>query len=146
MKNLVRQVLVAGASTLFAAIAVAAETTTREVSLTGNTGSVATPGIGKIILAFVVTLGVGVAIIYLLRRLLPWLPKMGAASTVKDAPRVISSGSLQLGLKLHVVEVRGVTVLVAEGKSGIAMMPLPQVITQTDSKQAESTTTAPEAN
>jgi hypothetical protein len=84
---------------------------------------VALPGVGKVLGAFVVTVAVGFAAAYALRR---WLPKWAGQSKLAPGLQVRAQMSLQPGLRLHVVEVQGSTVLIAESKHGIAMSIVPR--------------------
>ena len=78
------------------------------------------PGVGRILLAFVLTVAVAVGAIYALRRFLAKLP--GYRETANSpSSNVRVHTTLHRGLRLHVVEVQGRTVLLAEGKNGMAM-------------------------
>lgn len=79
---------------------------------------VALPGVGRVLIGFVLTVVVGVVAVYALRR---WLPRFGGHTQLAGNLRVVGRANVHNGLRLHVVEVAGRTVLVAEGKSGIAM-------------------------
>lgn len=124
-KKIAVSLLTACCGTLGVVYTAIAEAPAGQPVLTGNTGSIAIPGFGKVLLAFVLTLGVGVALIFLMRRALPWLPKLAGQTPPASAPRVLASRNVHAGLKLHTVDVEGVTVLIAEGKGSIAMTLLP---------------------
>ena len=78
------------------------------------------PGVGRILLGFLVTVVLACAIIYGLRRCLPRFVNRYSTSS----SRLQMQTTVQNGLKLHIVAVEGQTVLIAEGKTGIAMTPL----------------------
>lgn len=82
------------------------------------------PGFGRVLLAFAITLAVGVGSVYALRR---WLPKLAQVNSASNDLRVIARANVHAALRVHVIEVAGRKVLVAEGKNGIAMTVMPDV-------------------
>jgi hypothetical protein len=115
--------LVVGSLAGFAAWADAASGATPSFA---RDNPVALPSVGKIVLAFLVTVAVGFAAVYALRR---WLPKWAGQSKLPPGLQVRAQMSLQPGLRLHVVDVEGSTVLIAESKNGIAMSVVPRADT-----------------
>jgi hypothetical protein len=133
MRRLSSRAVISGVNAcLYGSAAFAFADLPRQASLTGNTENIGTPGIGRIVVAFVVTLAVGGALVWLLRRVLPFLPKWGGARVVGSAMRVKASQAIHPALRLHLIEVNGSTVLVAEGRSGISVTvmapPIPERI------------------
>ncbi|HYM34066.1 MAG TPA: flagellar biosynthetic protein FliO [Steroidobacteraceae bacterium] len=97
--------------------------------MTGYAGPTDTPGVGKIVFAFVVTILIGVAAVWVLRRYMPRvvavLPQLGARAAANSTLRVVSSRAVHPGLRLHVVEVEGSTLVVAESRAGVALTIIP---------------------
>jgi hypothetical protein len=104
--------------------------------LTGNFDP-GVPGVGKIVLAFLLTLAIGLALIFALRRALPLIAKLTRKPTVGPTPQVLASCNVHAGLKLHLIEINDATLVVAEGRNGIAITPLPK------NKEALSATNNP---
>jgi hypothetical protein len=77
------------------------------------------PGAGRVLLALAFTLLVGVAAVYALRRF--WPPSLALRS---GSARVSAQISLSRSLRLHVVELERATVVVAEGRGGVAIAEL----------------------
>ena len=76
------------------------------------------PGVGRVLAAFVFTVGIGFAVVIGLRR---FLPRLDAGKALRDDMRVVGHSNVHKDLRLHLVEVRGQTILLAEGKGGVAM-------------------------
>jgi len=55
-----------------------------------------------------------------------WLPRLASRHTTAGTLSVIVQSTTQNGLRLHMVNTGGHSILVAEGKTGIAMTVLPQ--------------------
>jgi hypothetical protein len=102
--------------------AVLADDRVATAPLIAHDDPVALPGVGKILFAFAVTVAVGIAFVYVLRKLLPKLSGQFGKTVGMQARTQIA---VHPGLRLHVVDVQGRTVLLAEGKTGIAMTVLP---------------------
>jgi hypothetical protein len=77
------------------------------------------PSVGKLLFVFLLTAALAVGIAYALRRILAKIPGSPLASD--NAAQVRVRTTLHRGLKLHVVEIRDQTILVAENKNGLAM-------------------------
>jgi flagellar biogenesis protein FliO len=78
------------------------------------------PGIGRVIFAFLLVAALAVAIIFALRKV---LPRIGA-TLPGSALRVVDRANVNAGLRVHVVEIEGERVLIAESRSGVALLPL----------------------
>jgi hypothetical protein len=77
------------------------------------------PGLGRVVVVLLVTLALAVAVAFALRRFWPQ-----AAQQTGGALRLRAQLSLSSHLKLHFVEAGRTTVIVAEGRSGIAIAEL----------------------
>lgn len=104
---------------LVAEVAVAAEKTS---PLIANPDPLELPGFGRVLFGFVVTVGLAVAIIFALRK---WFPKFAGKSAANDQFALQARSVVLNGMRFHMVTVSGQSVLVAEGKTGIAMIILP---------------------
>jgi hypothetical protein len=105
-------VLMLGATTLAQAQQAAS------VPLTQGGDAVTLPGVGRIVLVFVLMAGLAVAIVALLRRVLPKFNGLPAAS---GNLRIVNRLSLGGGLRVHVVQYDDRTVMLAEGRHGLAL-------------------------
>lgn len=91
------------------------------VPLIAHAEPIAMPSVGRILFGFIVTVGVAIGVIYGLRRWLPHLAnRLGSTNTL----RLTGQSAVQNGMKFHVVTIDQQTILVAEGKSGVAMIEL----------------------
>lgn len=120
MSTSLRQAVVRAASVILACTAFAAMGAEKSPLLPQN-DPVALPGVGRVLLGFAITVGLAVAIIYGIRR---WFPRFAARYQNESESRLIVHSTVKNGLRLHIVTVGEQTVLVAEGKSGITMLPL----------------------
>jgi flagellar biogenesis protein FliO len=77
------------------------------------------PGIGRVVLVLVFTLAVAVAAIYAIRRF--WPQPLGQRS---GTARLSAQLAVSSSLKLHFVDVDGATLVVAEGRGGVAIAEL----------------------
>lgn len=89
--------------------------------LTQGRDVVTMPGIGRVILAFLLTAGLAVAIVYALRR---YSPKFTGGLMQGGSLRVIERTALGGGLRLHLVEAGSERILIAENRTGISMLRL----------------------
>jgi flagellar biogenesis protein FliO len=101
-------------------------------SLTGHDDPVQLPAIGRVVLGFVVTVALAIGVVYALRR---WLPKFANRGGATSPLNVTSQSLVRNGMRFHVVTVADQTVLVAEGKTGIAMTMLPAEIKKSTEAQ-----------
>jgi hypothetical protein len=80
------------------------------------------PSLGRIVFVFVLIAALAVATVVVLRRFWPaLLRRKNSASGIRPLDRT----SISATLTVHVVEVEGVKMLIAEGSRGIAVVPLP---------------------
>ena len=97
------------------------------------------PSIGRVVLGFLVTVVLAVALAFLIRRVWPsMLGKRLSSGTIKPIERTAVSATLTV----HLVEVDGIRITVAEGRSGVgvAVMPAPHPDSRSDARGAASTT------
>jgi hypothetical protein len=80
------------------------------------------PSLGRVVVVFVLVVALAVATVVVLRRFWPALLQR---KTNASGIRTLDRASLSATLTVHVVEVEGVKMLIAEGRNGIAMTPLP---------------------
>jgi len=80
------------------------------------------PGIGRVLLGFVITVAVGVAVVYALRR---WLPRLAIKGAAQNQIGLTTQCTVRNGMRFHVVTVADQTILVVEGKTGVAMTIVP---------------------
>jgi flagellar biogenesis protein FliO len=86
--------------------------------LTQGNDVVTMPGVGRIILAFLLVAGLAVAIAAALRRV---LPKFNARPTPSGNLQVLNKVSLGTGLRVYTLQLGNETVLLAEGRNGLAL-------------------------
>lgn len=79
------------------------------------------PSIGRVVLGFLLTVGLAVGVAFGVRRFWPLLLRQQRASS---RIRAIDRTTISPTLTLHVVEVEGARMLIAEGRSGVALTPL----------------------
>jgi flagellar biogenesis protein FliO len=79
---------------------------------------IAVPGIGRVAVAFVIVAALAVAAGVALRRV---LPKFTGVPLAGSAVRVLERTNLGPGTRIHLVQVEGEKVLVAENRSGLAI-------------------------
>jgi hypothetical protein len=77
------------------------------------------PGIGRVVLVLAFTLAVAVAAIHAIRRF--WPQPLGQRS---GSARLSAQLAVSSSLKLHIVDVDGATLVVAEGRGGVAIAEL----------------------
>lgn len=79
------------------------------------------PSMGRVIFVFLLIAGLAVGAAYVLRRYSPNF----ARGFVQQGPlRVIDRANLNPGLRVHLVEVDGERLLIAENRTGISMLQL----------------------
>jgi hypothetical protein len=77
------------------------------------------PGLGRVLFGFVATVALAVSIVYALRK---WLPRFANnKSATLNQVNLRAHCTVHNGIRFHVVTVAEKTILVAEGKTGIAM-------------------------
>jgi hypothetical protein len=79
------------------------------------------PGPGRVIFGLLVTVGLAIAAVLLLRRF--W-PTLGDRRTTGGRIRLLDRSVVSATLTLSLVEVEGSRFLVAEGKGGVGMTPV----------------------
>lgn len=91
------------------------------------------PGIGRVLLVLVFTLAVGVAAIYALRRFWagPLRKQLGRARVAAQLP---VSGSL----RLHFIDFDDTTLVVAEGRSGVAIAEVKRAVAEPAGSAADA--------
>lgn len=76
------------------------------------------PGFGRVAAAFVIVAALAVAAVVTLRRV---LPKVTGVPLGGKALRILDRANLGPGTRVHLVQVEGAKVLVAESRSGVAI-------------------------
>lgn len=88
------------------------------VSLTQGDDAIALPGAGRIVLVFLLVAGLAVVIVAVLRHVIPKLTGLPAAT---GNLRILSRMNLGGGLKVYALQYEDQTVLLAEGRHGLAL-------------------------
>ena len=81
------------------------------------------PSIGRVVLGFLLTVGLAVGVAYLLRR---WWPALSRGRTGATSIRTIDRSAVSTTLSVYLIEVEGVRFLVAEGRGGISLTHAPR--------------------
>jgi hypothetical protein len=98
---------------------------------------VAFPGVGRVIFGFVFTVALAVTVTYAFRR---WMPRFAAGKNAASSQIDLTSHCIvRNGMRFHVVTIAGNTVLVAEGKSGIAITVVSEAEKRAEASTAEKT-------
>jgi hypothetical protein len=92
------------------------------VPLTGGADVLAFPSVGRIVLSFVLVAVLAVGIAVALRYV---LPKLGRPAVVSSRLRVLDRIHVSSAVRLHMVEVDGDKVLIAEQRGAMSMLVLP---------------------
>jgi flagellar biogenesis protein FliO len=100
-----------------AALATGAE----NAPLTQGQDIVAVPGIGRVVVVFLLVAALAVAAAVVLRRM---LPKITGVTLGGNALRVLERTNLSPATRLHLVQVEGEKLLVAENRNGLAVVVL----------------------
>lgn len=82
----------------------------------------AIPGFGRVVLGFLVTAGLAIGAAYAIRRFWPGLHTRGV---VGRRVRPLGHAAVSRSLTVHLVEVDGARVVIAEGRAGIGLTTLP---------------------
>jgi flagellar biogenesis protein FliO len=96
----------------------AQETTSR---LAQGTDIVAMPGIGRVIFAFLLVAALAVGAVVALRR---FMPRINTGLLRSGGVQVVDRATLSAGVRVHVLRVDGQKILLAESRSGIALLAL----------------------
>ena len=102
----------------FGAAALAQAQQAAPVPLTQGDDAVALPGVGRIVLVFLLVAGLAVAIAAVLRRV---LPKFNSLPATGGNLRILNRMNLGAGLRVYAVQYEDQTVLLAEGRHGLAL-------------------------
>jgi hypothetical protein len=98
-------------------------------SLTGNllpeSDPVSMPSVARVVAGFIFTAVIAVGLVYALKRFLPKLS--GKAFESNDIYKVTARLVIHNGLQIHVVDIPGYQVIVAEGKGAISVATVPKV-------------------
>ena len=86
--------------------------------LTQGQDAVALPSIWRIVIVFLAMAALAVGIVAVLRRV---LPKFNALPATSGGLRLLNRMSLGGGVRIHVVQYEDETVLLAEGRHGLAL-------------------------
>ena len=89
--------------------------------LTQGDDVITAAGVVRVIVAFVIVAALGVAAIVMLRR---FLPRFSGAPLAGGAMRVVERASLGPATRVHLVQVDGERILVAESRSALTMVVL----------------------
>jgi flagellar biogenesis protein FliO len=79
------------------------------------------PGIGRVILVFLIVAGMAVGAAFALRR---FSPNFARGLSQGGPLRVIDRSSLNAGLRVHLIEVDGERILVAENRASVSLLQL----------------------
>lgn len=79
------------------------------------------PSMGRVIFVFLLIAGLAVGAAYALRR---YSPNFARGLVPQGPLRVIDRATLNAGLRVHLVEVDGERLLIAENRTGLAMLQL----------------------
>jgi flagellar biogenesis protein FliO len=82
----------------------------------------AIPGIGRVVLGFLITAGLAIGAAYAIRRFWPGLHTRGV---VGKRVRALGHAAVSRSLTVHLVEVDGARVVIAEGRAGVSVTTLP---------------------
>jgi hypothetical protein len=84
------------------------------------------PSLGRVVLGFLLTVALAVAVAFLLRR---WWPSVLKRRSASGSIKSIERTAVSTTLTVHLVEVDGIRITVAEGRSGVgvAIMPGPRL-------------------
>ena len=90
----------------------------------GDLQGLGLPGIGRVVFGFLITVGLAVGAAYGFRRLWPGFLKrapLGSGAAIRTLTRAVVSRTLSV----HVVEVDGVRVMIAESRGALGLTVLP---------------------
>lgn len=106
-----------------ALLLVAASASAQEPALAMAQGRdiVELPSIGRVILVFLIVAGMAVGAAYALRR---FSPNFARGLSQTGPLRVIDRASLSAGLRVHLIEVDGERILVAESRASVSLLQL----------------------
>jgi flagellar biogenesis protein FliO len=97
-------------------------------SLTGNllpeSDPVSMPSVARVVAGFIFTAVIAVGLVYALKRFLPRLSGKGFESNASH--KVTARLVIHSGLQIHVVDIPGYQVIVAEGKGAISVATIPK--------------------
>ena len=114
---------VLAAGTVFAArMACADAGTALQGRLGTSVDNLAFPSLWRVLLGFILTVGLAVAVMYALRRVRPSLLR-GSAS--QSDIRVVDRSTVSPSLTVYLVEVAGSRLVIAEGRNGVAVGAMP---------------------
>jgi hypothetical protein len=85
------------------------------------------PSVGRVVFGFLLTVGLAVGVAYVLRRGWPWKwPPLLRRKPLASLMKPIDSAAVSRTLTVHVVEIEGTRVVIAEGRTGVGVTLLPQ--------------------
>lgn len=76
------------------------------------------PGIGRVVLVFLLTCALAVAAVFVLRR---YLPNVNATLATSGQMKVIDRTTLLGGTRVHLLEIGEHRIVVADGRNGLAL-------------------------
>jgi hypothetical protein len=82
------------------------------------------PSVGRVVLGFLFTVGLAVGFAFVLRRGWGW-PLLLRRKTLNSRMRVVDRAAVSRTLTVHLVEVDGARVIIAEGRGGVGVSVLP---------------------
>jgi hypothetical protein len=85
--------------------------------------SIGLPSVGRVVFGFLVTAGLAVAVAYLLRR--GGWPLLLRRKPLNSSMRPLDRASVSRTLTVHLLEIDGTRVVIAESRSGVGMTVLP---------------------
>jgi flagellar biogenesis protein FliO len=116
--------LVAGAILIVVADPSAAADNTLTGNLLPESDPVSMPSVARVFAGFVFTAVMAVGLVYALKRFLPKLS--GKAFEPNNTHKVTARLVIHSGLQIHVVDIPGYQVIVAEGKGAISLTAVPK--------------------
>jgi len=101
--------------------------------LGGGVADLAIPGLGRVVLGFLITAALAIGAAYAIRRFWPGIAVRGASG---KRVRPLGHAAVSRTLTVHLVEVDGTRVVVAEGRNGVGLTTLaadapPPAVTET---------------
>lgn len=79
------------------------------------------PSVGRVIFVFLIVAGLAVGAAFALRR---YSPKFASGLSQSGSLRVLERSSLNAGLRVHLIEIEGERIVVAENRSGVSLLQL----------------------
>jgi hypothetical protein len=95
---------------------------TAKLATGGDLTQLGLPGVGRVLFVFLLTALLAAGVSYALRR---WLPALRKRQSMGEGVRTLARSTVSRALTVHLVDVDGVRVLIAETRTGVGMTVLP---------------------